>query len=730
MTQELTAPQPEPLRDLPMPAMPPLPGMPWLFRPETAERDALSVSLVLDAVQLHWRRIALAGAAAAVAAWALASLLSPQFQGVALVRVDNDGLGVLDDDKRDPNAFVDPLRVQSRVQAIAGLDVLSRAAYMAGLRYYPQFNPELRYAGKPDPAGKALAPQPDTPSTLVERDVVNALGKALSVSQVKQSTVAEIAVKAPDPWLAARAANAIADAYLEHQVLERRAQRLQALDALAAQREELNARLKGLEQEIVRTRADSKLVFSETNDVAGNVFANIREQLVVSEAELAAATTKREILDGARSAGAGASELSEVAFSALIQALRQRRMQAYMELADAAEVYGPRHPEYLRKQESLAKIDGAIARELESVSATVRNEERVVLTKVAKLRQRMKEIESEATEGTGSKVRIARLQSEADATKESLQRLGNQIDTISTRVGLEEATASIVSRAIAPEHPVFPNKLFIAGVASVAGAGFAFLFVAARALRDKRIRTIAQLRSFEGVSGYPVVAALPHLENGLDPANVSLESPYVRSVLGLATTVGIGSSKIGRVVVAPVRPGDGSTSLAVSLALLCRSRGLKTLLVELNADRAITRMFGGEGYLGLADCSKQGIDPESTIWITEEQGLQIIGYGATGGELDYQTMGVIEQAFDRLFAHYDVVILDAPPLTSTKHAYRLMQETDRLLVVTLPDGGRADILGYNLRSLAVGAAAKVAVVFNQVPSNSELLVCKGECPSP
>jgi Mrp family chromosome partitioning ATPase len=528
-------------------------------------------------------------------------------------------------------------------------------------------------------------------------------------------------VKAPDPWLAARAANAIADAYLEHQVLERRAQRLQALDALAAQRDELNTRLKGLEQEIVRTRADSKLVFSEANDVSGNVFANIRQQLIVSEAELAAATAKREILDRARSAGAGASELSEVAFSALIQALRQRRMQAYVELAEAAEVYGLRHPEYLRRQESLAKIDGAIAQELQSLSATVRNEERVVLTKVAKLRQRMNEVESEATKDTGSKVRLARLQSEADAAKESLQRLGDQMDTISTKIGLEQAAASIVSRAVPPERPVFPNKLLIAGAASAAGAGLAFLFVAGGALRDKRIRTIAQLRSFEAISGYPVVAALPLLENDLDPANMSLESSYVRSVLGLATTTGIGSPEVGRVVVTPVQPGDGSTSLAVSLALLCRSRGLKTLLVELNADRAITRMFGGEGYPGLTDCSKQGIDPEAAIWITGEQGLHILGYGATDGELDYQTMDVIEQAFDRLFAHYDAVILDAPPLTSTKHTYRLMEEMDQVLVVTLPDGGRADILGYNLRSLAVRTAAKVAVIFNQVASNSELL---------
>ena len=641
------------------------------------------------------------------------------------MRVDGDGLSVLEEQRRDPNAYIDPVRIQSWVQAVSGLDVLRQAARTAGLRYYPEFNGELKAAGKPKPNAQADVAVSDGSTatatmTAGERATVAALAKAVTITQVGQSGVAEIAASAGDPTVAARIANAVGDAFIGQQIMATRERRLQALDALTAQRDELYARLKSLEQNIVRTRAGSKLVFAETNDVAGGVFANIRQQLIVTESELSAATAKRQVLDRAR-AGAGAGDLTEMAQSVLIQALRERRAEALVDLSDAAETFGPRHPEYVKKQESLSKIDRAIAQEVERMGATVRNEERILQQKVEKLRQRLQEVETEATDVTGSKVQLARLQSEADATKVSLARLDDQIDTVEAAIGLEQAAASFVSRAVTPDSPVFPKKSLIAGAAAVAGSGLAFLVVAAGSLRDRRIRTTAQLKAFETLAGYPVIAALPLQERGFHPDDIAINSLYARSLLDLATMLGIGSHKVGSVVVSSLQPGEGGSSLAAALAVLCRGVGLKTLLVELDPERPLSRLFGGDGQLGLADCAEHGIDPEGAIWFSERHGLQILGYGTNGRGLDYQTMAAVEQAFDRLQSRYDVVIFDAPPLGTAKHACRLAERADQTLIVSQPIGGRADALAYQLRGLDAATAAKVAVVFNQVAADSELL---------
>ncbi len=135
----------------------------------------------------------------------------------------------------------------------------------------------------------------------------------------------------------------------------------------------------------------------------------------------------------------------------------------------------------------------------------------------------------------------------------------------------------------------------------------------------------------------------------------------------------------------------------------------------------MTHLFGGEGHPGLVDCSRQGIDPESTIWVSEEHGLQILSYGVNAHSLDYHTMAVIEQAFDRLRSRYDVVIFDAPPLSSTRHACRLIQRADQMLVVAQAAGARADTLAYMLRGLDWESASKVSIVFNMVQQDSELL---------
>jgi polysaccharide biosynthesis transport protein len=492
------------------------------------------------------------------------------------VRVDGDGLSVLEEQRRDPNAYIDPVRIQSWVQAVSGLDVLRQAARTAGLRYYPEFNGELKAAGKPKPHAQpdvAVSDGSTAAATMTagERATVAALAKAVTITQVGQSGVAEIAASAGDPTVAARIANAVGDAFIGQQIMATRERRLQALDALTAQRDELYARLKSLEQNIVRTRAGSKLVFAETNDVAGGVFANIRQQLIVTESELSAATAKRQVLDRAR-AGAGAGDLTEMAQSVLIQALRERRAEALVDLSDAAETFGPRHPEYVKKQESLSKIDRAIAQEVERMGATVRNEERILQQKVEKLRQRLQEVETEATDVTGSKVQLARLQSEADATKVSLARLDDQIDTVEAAIGLEQAAASFVSRAVTPDSPVFPKKSLIAGAAAVAGSGLAFLVVAAGSLRDRRIRTTAQLKAFETLAGYPVIAALPLQERGFHPDDIAINSLYARSLLDLATMLGIGSHKVGSVVVSSLQPGEGGSALRGAGGPLSRRR--------------------------------------------------------------------------------------------------------------------------------------------------------------
>lgn len=106
MTHELTPTPPDPSRHLSTAAPAGLPGVhlagagvpggAWTLQPGlqpgTEERDALNLSLVLDAVRRNWRQIGLAGLVAGGLAFAVASLLPPKYQATALVRVDGDGL--------------------------------------------------------------------------------------------------------------------------------------------------------------------------------------------------------------------------------------------------------------------------------------------------------------------------------------------------------------------------------------------------------------------------------------------------------------------------------------------------------------------------------------------------------------------------------------------------------------------------------------------------------------
>lgn len=673
--------------------------------------ERLDLSSVFSAVWQARFRIAGSAILFGVWVWLLAGLLTPRYEAMAFLRIDGDGFDALSEGRRDPNRFVDPVVLSTRVQSIKSAAVLGAALDAAGIAYSAEFNEGLARTAedrRKDQASNAR----QMSETEKQASLLTEFAKRVDVWQIDQSGVAAIKVKADDPILAARAANAIGDSYIAQQIQEKRKTRLQALDALLAQQNEMTRKLRGVEDSIASVRADRKLVFTGAQDIRGQVLGKTRELLIAAEADLAEVERKRIVIEQARDGGV--ESLSLVTFSDLIQKLKEQRAVLSVELGQLASETGPSHPRYQAVVSGIAKLDRAIDEELRRVGASVRTTERALRDRVQTLSKRLSELNSEVTDQATSRVHLDSLETEVQALRFSRESLKNEIDKLKTALGLEQSEATFVSRALPPEKPSFPRRSLIAAGGTVAWGGFFAFAVGVAALWNRQVRNPADTAAFETIVHCPVVGALPAAGRRFAITARQLPLEYAEGLKRIAEAIRLGSVGPVSIVISSLKQGDGGTTAAVALARLSGQAGLTTVLVELDARRRITELLAAQSAFGLADCAQSGVNPVAAIVPKPDLGFHVLAHGRTGDGLGTRADAALDQVFETLKSLYRVVIISAPPLSLSPRAFWVGRNVDHVVVVTTADKRRADVLARFFRFFGGAVPGNVAVVFNHV----------------
>lgn len=709
MNTSLTSPRP---RQTPVPRetqLPALPGSAPVFA-GGARLEHLDLDTIWSAL---WRQkipIVLSTLLVGILAWLAAGMLTPRYEARAYLRIDGDGLDVLNEDKRDPTHYVDAIKLASNVESMGGLSVLRSAAASAGLAYYPEFNPGLQPGAKREDDEPAVRASPRGDGS--DAEVLATMAKKVKISQVGQSGIAEVAVRAEDPVVASRAANAVGQAFIDEQVLDKRQRRLKALDALLSQRRALLDRLALIEQNIVAVRQGNRILFNDVRDMRGETFEDIRKSLIQSEADLAEAAQKRRLLDQIRAAGGRLGDASSVTFSTLLENLRTQQSALQAELTEATGELGPRHPRVEQAEESLRRVQRAINVELDRIGESVRNEEEVLKSRVTTLQERLAELETEFRGQTEGKVSLDRLSAEADALRASAEKLDADLDIIKTSIGLEQSEAQFVSAAMVPERPVYPRRTLMAGAASVAWGGLMVLLVSATALANPRLRRLTDMIAFEHTAGVHTIGILPRVPGGLNPLLFEDDPRYERELKKIAASIDVSAHAPRVFVVCSARAGDGGTTVAASLAALSARSGLPTIAVELDARGKLATLLNADLQAGLADCSRHGIDPLAAISPSASERIHVLGHGSTRDGFLSLAGAALEQVYEKLKSSYKAIIILAPPLD---HAWpRMNVAVDGLVIVSRPDRGRAAQISRYVRSGSAIAANSASVVLNLV----------------
>ncbi len=417
---------------------------------------------------------------AAVAATAFVFLVTPRFSSEAQILLENRDTGFTRTltERELPSGVIDEQAVLSQVQVVTSREVAREVIRRLELVGNAEFDPLV---GPMDPVTRVRTMLGFAGGDYDGREedrIFSAYYRALTVFAVPRSRVLAIEFRSADPDLAARAANTIAEVYLE-QLEEAQAELARAASSwLGANIEDLRARVTEAEAAVETFRTSSRLFLSgDSANISSQQLSDLNTRLADARSSQADAEARAQLISEMIADGR-AFEIPDVANNQLIGRLIEQRIDLRSRIALEQRTLLPGHPRILELRAQLADLDEQITASAERTVRILENDARIAASRVSSLEAALDAQMSVVAQANESEVQLRALEREARAEREQLENYLTRYREAVAR-GTQNATlpdARIVSRAVVPSDPVFPRKaptivLATLGAAFVAAGG-------------------------------------------------------------------------------------------------------------------------------------------------------------------------------------------------------------------------------------------------------------------
>lgn len=625
------------------------------------------------------------------------SLMTPKYMSDArlliesgesvFTRPESDNAGAAD------SALPDPEGVASQVEILTSSDLLMQVADDLALEQYDEFNPGGLFSGLK--AGLAAFGLMEDPSLVTpEKRILDAVRKRLDVYAVTNSRVVVIEFRSTDKELAAKFANALAQAYL---ALESRAQLEttgKAANYLADEIADLQDSVRKAEAAVADYRASSGLLIGQNNNVlATQQLAELTTELSRVRAERSSAEARARSVRAALDSGASVDSLPDVVQSALIGRLREREIALQSEIADLSATLLQEHPRIQGLRSQLRDLSRQIDSEVRKVLAGLRSEAEIARSREQELIAEVNRLKAASVDASESEVELRALEREAASQRALLESYLVRFREARSRDEGQYAPAKarLISRAVVSNEPDFPKMIPLTGAAFFVSllimmlatlvrelfSGRAFVPVTVAVPPEQPAMAVAEATERldedtpadvevdkEMPAAEPETSPEPVMERVPEPPVASLVEDEQVSVdkYGIeALAISLVEARADRAII--VSPeGDPGAAASVALARMLASEGLRTVVVDLSGTGAATRrMLEDAECPGITDLLAASSSYSDVIYPDYATGAHIIPTGIADPARAMRAADRLPIILDALVSAYDMVIVECGP---------------------------------------------------------------------
>lgn len=355
---------------------------------------------------------------------------------------------------------VDESTMSSQVELIKSRDTLLKVIDSENLRSVAEFNGT---AGSPIGALLALVGRAPEPKS-VDQAVLQTLTERLSVVRERDSRVISVSVRSEDPDLAARLANAIANAHVSRRADLSLADTAEASDWLKVEIDKLRERVNEAETRVANFRSENDLFVGANNTtLLDQQLSSIQTQINAAQERKNTAQSRADLIRGLITAGQPISGVPDVRDSVVIQQLVQTRANLQGELAQRSTTLLPNHPTIQSLRAQVAEIDRQINIEGRRVADALEAEAKIEASLGVSLADDLTRLKVTASTASTSTVTLEDLQREAKAQRDLLENYLARYRDASSR---SESSGTlpdvrVVSEAAPSTTPASPKTAFI-----------------------------------------------------------------------------------------------------------------------------------------------------------------------------------------------------------------------------------------------------------------------------
>jgi uncharacterized protein involved in exopolysaccharide biosynthesis len=437
-----------------------------------ALRDArIDLGAVFGAVIKRLPRIIVVTLLLLAATFALLMFVPRMYESSAGILVEPRS-NVFDTAGNGPSAAVSGLAagvVSSQIELIKSRETLLNVVDQLDLRSVPEFNGS---GSGPSPLGiisQFLGRKP-APANVDETVLGNLLDR-MTVIQERDSAIITVLVRSADPELAAKIANAVANAHVARRTDLSLSDTVEASGWLGNEIAKLRVSVTDAENAVANFKVQNDLFVGANNtSLADQDLSSVATQISAAQERKSAALSRASLIRGLLERGAPIDGIADVRASAVIQQLTQEKARLQGEQAQKAATLLPNHPTIQALVAQINELNNQINIEGRRVAEGLESEAEIEANLETSLRTELTRAKGSASAATTNTVTLDSLEREAKAQRDLLASYLQRYSEATTRTEAlpDVRVVSLAAASVSPASPKTPLILLAVGIVAAA----------------------------------------------------------------------------------------------------------------------------------------------------------------------------------------------------------------------------------------------------------------------
>ena len=577
--------------------------------------------------------------------------------------------------------------------------------------------------------------RPGTPRAARTRDAAaDRVMASIQVTNPKENRIIEIFVLHPDPQMAARLCNGVAEAYLAFNLDYKLGSAKDAVKWLADQLDDLRKELTQSELALHEFKKQNNVLSVPLEDKANLLTKRIDKlsdhltEIQMKRVELGA--KRKQMLALRNEDPLKADSAAVMGESSTMADLRRGCADEERKLVELKARYLENHPLVRAQQGKLDKSLQHLRREIDNALQVNEARYNAMVEAERQFAGAVEAAKKEALDLNLRQIDYNRLRRQQENTEKLYGVVLSRMKESDLSANLRTSNIRLLDRATTPKGPISPkvriNLLLALTFGLLAGILLALLI-------ESLDTTVKSQSEVEALTGLPFLGILPSIQqpqngakrgNGaVDPrTDLYLHTNPKSSVAECARSIRtnllfmLPDRPLTSLVVTSAGPREGKTTTAISMAIAMAQGGERVLLVDTDLRRPrIHRAFGVSGEVGFTGAMLGQATLADAVKTTEVPNLWVLPCGKQPPNpaelLNTARFGAL---LDEMRAHYDRVILDSPPVVAVTDAAVLGARADGVLVVVKALQTAREGLRHTVRVLGDVGARVLGCVLNDL----------------